>query len=229
LDTIAGLIELLTSEWTQELERGGFWLIFLLMAIESSVLPLPSEMVMLPAGLLAAQGKLNFWTSVLAGTTGSLAGALVNYALAIYLGRPFLLRYGKYFLMPADKLLWVERYWTQHGEISTFVGRLLPVVRHLISLPAGVARMNLGRFCWFTTLGAAIWVWILTATGYWLGDRALEVWKTHKHMISLGLILACGALVALYLVRHHFKQQRLAAQGGGSSLSGLANPTGNET
>jgi membrane protein DedA with SNARE-associated domain len=207
LDAIAKLIELLSWTWTEELANWGFWGIFVLMAIESSVIPLPSELVMLPAGILAMEGKLNLWSSIFAGTAGSLAGALVNYYLAVYVGRAFLLRYGKYFFIPTDKLRWVERYWDKHGEITTFIGRLLPVIRHLISLPAGLARMNLPRFCFFTTLGAGIWVAILTFTGYYLGSSAIHVWNAHKSLITAGLFVAGGVLVAVYAIRHRLRQE----------------------
>src|SRR5574341_1270017 len=117
----------------------GYPGIFLLMAMESSVVPIPSELVMPPAGYLAHQGQMNIWVAILLGTAGSLVGAYANYFAAHYLGRPLLLRYGKYVWITEEKFAKVETYFKDHGEISTFIGRLLPVVRHLISLPAGLA------------------------------------------------------------------------------------------
>lgn len=151
------------------IEYMGYFGIFILMAIESSILPLPSEIVMIPAGYLAYQGKMNMILAILAGTFGSLAGALCNYYIAVKIGRIFVIKYGKYFFMKEKSLEKTEKFFNRHGEISTFVGRLIPVVRHYISLPAGLARMSLVRFCAFTLLGALIWVSILSIFGYYLG------------------------------------------------------------
>src|SRR3990172_1221937 len=124
----------------------GYPGIFLLMAMESSVIPVPSELVMPPAGYLAQQGKMNPYWAVFWGTVGSLAGAYANYFAAHHLGRPLVLRYGRYVGIGEHKFAKVERFFLEHGEISTFVGRLFPVVRHLISIPAGLAGMNHLRF-----------------------------------------------------------------------------------
>ncbi len=120
----------------------GYPGIFLLMAMESSVIPIPSELVMPPAGYWAVEGKMNLWLAILCGTAGSLVGAYANYYAAHYLGRPLILKYGKYVGITEEKFAKVETFFHKHGEISTFIGRLLPVVRHLISLPAGLAGMN---------------------------------------------------------------------------------------
>ena len=138
---------------------------------------------------------------MLAGTLGSLAGGLFNYFFALWLGRAFLMRYGKYFFVPADKMEWAEKHWERHGEVTTFVCRLLPAIRQLISIPAGLARMNLARFCLWTTLGAGLWVTILTLTGYFLGERAALVWKEHKTLLTLGLFGLGGAAFALYALK----------------------------
>lgn len=151
------------------IESSGYIGIFILMAIESSILPLPSEIVMIPAGYLVWQGKMNMILAILAGTFGSLAGALCNYYIAIKIGRIFVLKYGKYFLMSQKSLEKTEKFFNRHGEISTFIGRLIPGVRHYISLPAGLAKMSLTKFCIFTLLGAGIWVSILSIFGYYLG------------------------------------------------------------
>jgi membrane protein DedA with SNARE-associated domain len=153
----------------------GYPGIVLLMAIESSVLPLPSELVMPPAGYLAAKGHMNGWVAVAAGTVGSVLGALVNYALAVFVGEPVLRRYGKYILLSPRSLDRAEAFFRRHGEISTLLGRLLPVIRHLISIPAGMCRMNLARFSAFTALGAAVWCGILTYLGWLIGRHGEEV------------------------------------------------------
>src|SRR5262249_48683178 len=147
----------------------GYPGIVILMAIESSVLPLPSELVMPPAGYLAAQGKMSAGVAVLCGMGGSVLGALANYALAVFVGEPVLRKYGKYVLISERSLDRSEQFFLRHGEISTFVARLLPVVRHLISIPAGMSRMRLGRFIAFTAAGAGIWCAILTYLGWLIG------------------------------------------------------------
>src|SRR3954463_7405697 len=147
----------------------GYPGILVLMAIESSVLPLPSELVMPPAGYLAAKGQMNGVLAVVAGTLGSVIGALLNYGLALFVGEPLLRRYGKYVLVSSRSLDRSEAFFRRHGEISTLIGRLLPVVRHLISIPAGVSRMALGRFILFTALGAGAWCAVLTYLGYIIG------------------------------------------------------------
>ena len=201
MEFLESMISTLVVGWVGQIENSGYLGIFILMAIESSFIPLPSEVVMIPAGVLVAQGKLSMTGCILAGTFGSLAGALFNYFFALWLGRAFLLRYGKYFFLPASKMEWVERHWQKHGEMATFVCRLLPVLRHLISLPAGLARMNLPRFCLWTTVGAALWVAILTYTGYFLGERAELLWKEHKTLLTLGLFALGGAAFALYALK----------------------------
>lgn len=205
MNEIIQIIEESAHYWIELLAQSGFWGIFALMAIESSVIPLPSEVVMLPAGALAAQGKMNLWSVIAAGTLGSLFGSLCNYFFALYVGRAFLLRYGKYFFLPQSKFAWAEREWHRHGEMTVFVSRLLPVIRHLISIPAGLAHMDLKRFCIWTTLGAGLWVLILTLTGYYLGDRALAWWEHSKREITIGLFVAGGLLVAVYVVRYRLR------------------------
>ena len=155
--------------------RLGYPGIVVLMAIESSVLPLPSELVMPPAGYLAAKGQMNGVWAVVAGTLGSVIGALINYGLALYVGEPLLRKYGKYVLISSRSLDRTEMFFRRHGEISTLVGRLLPVVRHLISIPAGVSRMSLGRFVAFTALGAGVWCGILTYLGWLIGRHGQQV------------------------------------------------------
>ena len=149
----------------------GYPGIVVLMAIESSMLPLPSELVMPPAGYLAAKGEMSFAVVVGCGVLGSLLGSLANYGLARWLGRAFFLRLGKYVLLTEQGLDRSERYFAAHGEISVFMGRMLPVVRHLISIPAGIARMSLLRFVLFTGLGALVWCTILTWIGWFIGTR----------------------------------------------------------
>ncbi len=178
----------------------GYPGIFLLMAMESSVIPIPSEVVMPPAGYLAQQGTMNVWLAILWGTMGSLVGAYLNYFAAHYLGRPLLLKYGKYVWITEEKFAKVESFFHRHGEISTFIGRLLPVVRHLISLPAGLAGMNHLKFSTYTLLGAGIWVSILTWIGYIIG-RNQELIVKYSHHALFGVVVFSIILVSLYVWR----------------------------
>lgn len=183
----------------------GYPGIFLLMAMESSIIPVPSELVMPPAGYLIHQGRMAWLPAILAGTLGSLAGAYANYYAAHYLGRPLILKYGRYVLIPPDKFERVESFFLRHGEISTFIGRLLPVIRHLISIPAGVAGMNHLRFTLYTLLGAGIWCSILTWIGYAIGQNQ-ELVMAWSHRALAWVILASCGLVAGYIWRHRRRQ-----------------------
>jgi membrane protein DedA with SNARE-associated domain len=179
----------------------GYPGIFLLMAMESSVIPIPSEVVMPPAGYLAQQGQMNVWIAILCGTVGSLVGAYANYFAAHYLGRPLLLKYGKYVWITEEKFAKVETFFHKHGEISTFIGRLLPVIRHLISLPAGLAGMNHLKFTTYTLLGAGIWVTILTWIGYFIGQNQDLILK-YSHQALIGVVIFSTILIVVYVRRH---------------------------
>ncbi len=179
----------------------GYPGIFLLMAMESSIIPVPSELVMPPAGYLAQQGRMNAWAAIAVGAFGSLVGAYANYFAAHYLGRPLILRYGRYVLIPPDKFERVEKFFLQHGEISTFIGRLLPVIRHLISIPAGVAGMNHLRFSLYTLLGAGIWCSVLTWIGYVIGQNQ-ELVMAWSHRALVWVLLASCLLLAAYVWRY---------------------------
>ena len=191
----------------------GYPGIVLLMAIESSIIPLPSELVMPPAGYLAAKGRMDPVLAVLAGTVGSILGALVNYWLAVRIGEPVLRRFGKYVLISNKSLDKTEAYFLRHGEISTFVGRLLPVIRHLISIPAGMARMNLARFILFTGLGAGIWCAILTYIGWFVGTHEDQLkttaYEALAHDVLLKYVLPVTALIVVcYIIWHRRRRAR---------------------
>jgi len=189
----------------------GYLGIFLLMAMESSVFPIPSEVVMPPAGFLAQQGKMDMTLVILSGTFGSLVGAYANYFAARFLGRPLLLRYGKYVWITEEHFAKVEKYFKDHGEISTFIGRLLPVVRHLISLPAGLAGMNHLKFTFYTLLGAALWVSVLSWIGYFIGQNE-ELILRYSHEAVLDVIAFCALLAGVYIWLHKRKMARAVAE-----------------
>ncbi len=177
----------------------GYSGIMFLMFIESTFIPLPSELVIPPAGYLISQNQMS-WTGVLAsGTIGSVLGALFNYAIAVFFGRPFILRYGKYLGISQEHFEKGERFFNRHGHISTFIGRLILGVRHYISFPAGLSKMNLLEFSFFTAFGAGLWVWVLAYIGYFVGnnqERILEVSRTW----SLYVIIGCILLVIAYII-----------------------------
>lgn len=191
------MLEELITWLVETIFRLGYPGIVLLMAIESSVFPLPSEIVMPPAGVLVAQGRMSAVLVVAAGTVGSILGALGNYALAVWLGRPLLHRYSRYFLVREASLNRAEAFFLRHGEIATFVGRLLPVLRHLVSLPAGIARMHLARFVTYTALGAVIWCSVLTWVGWYLGRNAAALQNEDFQRYSTRAVLIMLPVLAI--------------------------------
>lgn len=183
----------------------GYPGIIALMAMESSILPVPSELVMPPGGYWAAKGQMSFPLVVLSGIAGSVLGALANYFGALYVGRPLIERYGKYVLLSPKNLARSERFFAQHGEISTLIGRLFPVIRHLISIPAGLHRMPLSKFILYTAVGAGIWCTILTWIGYFLGQHegVLRNEEIHRYVTWALLILIplAGLAIGIYIWR----------------------------
>ncbi len=176
----------------------GYIGIFALMFLESTFFPFPSEVVMIPAGFLAYKGDMNLYIVLLMGVLGSLSGALLNYYLSLTLGRKLLLKYGHYIWFEEDKLIKMEKFFKSHGEISTFNGRLIPVVRQYISLPAGLSKMNIIKFSIYTTLGATIWVAILTLLGYFLGSNQ-ELIKEYLKSITIVTLLTIAIISIIYI------------------------------
>ena len=183
----------------------GYIGIFIMMFLESSFFPFPSEVVMIPAGYLASKGEMNLYLAIFFGIIGSLAGAILNYFLAIKFGRAFLLKYGKYILFKEESLNKIERFFQKHGHISTFSGRLIPAVRQYISLPAGLAKMNLLAFSIYTALGAAIWVIILALLGFYIGENETLV-KEYLRVIVIS-ILGLLAILAIFYIRIKLKNK----------------------
>ena len=213
----------------------GYILIFAFMAIESSFIPFPSEIVMIPAGFLAARGELTCHAPVpdlvlacVVGLVGSLAGAYFNYFLSARLGEPFLRRYGKWFFVKPEALDRACEVFNRYGAATTFICRLIPVIRQLISIPAGLAKMPLGRFTLFTGLGAGIWTVILALAGYGLGRTAgdisyQELVHKGKAMIDANLIwviLGGAVLVAVYIGVSKLVMRTRDADGRGTPSQG---------
>ncbi|MCZ6103508.1 MAG: DedA family protein [Campylobacter ureolyticus] len=186
-------------------ESWGYLGIFCMMFLESSFFPFPSEVAMIPAGYLVFQGKMNIFLAFFAGTFGSLMGAIFNYYLCYFFGRNLIDKYGKYVGIDDDKMQKFESFFNRHGEISTFNCRLIPGIRQYISLPAGLARMNIFRFSLFTTLGAGIWVAILLGLGYFLGQNE-TVLKAKLHIITI--ILLFFVILTFIIYFYFYKKQK---------------------
>lgn len=186
----------------------GYFGIFFLMFLESTFFPFPSEIIMIPAGYLAYKGEMNIYIIVLVGIFGSVVGALFNYYLAMYFGRKFILKYGRFFFIKEKTLDKLESFFAKHGELSTFNGRLIPGIRHLISLPAGLVRMNVAKFSFYSALGAGIWVIVLVALGYLLGSNEALI-SEYLRLATL-IALLCVVLITLfYIVRHKRRKEIL--------------------
>lgn len=177
----------------------GYPGIVALMFLESSFFPFPSEVVMPPAGYLASRGEMDLAAVIVCGIVGSVLGALFNYWIAIKWGRPFFERFGKYFFVKPEALDKAEEFFKRHGHIGTFTARLLPVIRQYVSLPAGLARMDLTRFCIYTAAGSGIWVTALAVLGYMFGG---ELDPSTVRLLTISLVVFCAAVIGGYIIIH---------------------------
>ena len=186
----------------------GYVGIFLLMFLESTFFPFPSEIIMIPAGYLAYQGEMNLYMVIFVGILGSVAGALLNYYIAMHLGRKIILKYGKYFFIKEETLNKLDTFFAKHGEISTFTGRLIPGIRQLISLPAGLARMNIAKFSFYTAIGAGIWVVVLVSVGYVVGSNK-ELISEYMKSATLIALVSVVLIIIFYVVRNRRRREIL--------------------
>lgn len=196
-------------------DNASYWLVFLLMTVESSFIPFPSEVVVPPAAYLATTtDNMNVWLVTLFATAGAVCGALINYYLSLWIGRPIVYafassRIGHACLITPEKVDKAERYFDRHGAVSTFIGRLIPAVRQLISIPAGLSRMNVGIFVVFTALGALVWNAILALLGWWLGktvpltDLFNKVEQYNDYLTYAGL--GIGVIAVIFILWNAFK------------------------
>ena len=177
------------------------------MVLESMVFPLPSELVMPFAGFLAGQGVFSFWMVVASSVVGSLLGSLLSYAMGFYLGRGFIIKYGKFFLLHEADLIKTEQWFARRGGITILIGRFVPVVRHLISIPAGTAKMNVWKFLAYTGIGALGWNAFLAYSGYYLGENWAQV-EHYSEWLSIGtlfllVIAGCWWVWHMWTTRRH--------------------------
>ena len=198
-------------------EHLNYWTVMLLMAIESSFIPFPSEIVIPPAAYFSMHnGNMSIYLIVASATFGALVGALINYYIAKIIGRPLIhafaeSRIGHICMLSSEKVTHAEKYFEEHGAISTFLGRLIPAVRQLISIPAGLAKMSLAKFCVFTALGAGIWNIVLALLGYWLSrfvpesDLFIQIEHYNKYLTYAGYALA--VIILIYIMYHILKKK----------------------
>lgn len=200
------ITEIVINQATHIISTGGYGSVGVLMAMESMILPVPSEAVMPFAGFLIFQGKFTFAGVVIASTTGSIVGSLLSYIIGAYGGPYIVHKFGKYLLLRQHHLEMTERFFARYGEKAVFISRFIPVVRHLISIPAGVGRMKLGKFVLYTIVGAAIWNAFLAYVGFQLGNNWVVVRKYGEvaDIVIAGLILAG----VVYLVVRQWKKKR---------------------
>lgn len=201
------------------LEHLNYWTITFLMTIESSAIPFPSEIVVPPAAYhAAATGEMNLFLIILFATLGAFLGAAINYFLSLWLGRPIIYKFadsrlGHMLTVDSSKISRAEEYFNAHGAVSTLVGRLIPVIRQLISIPAGLSRMNFAKFALYTSLGAGVWNIVLTLLGYFLErivpeDQLIDTVTKYSHEIGFGILALVVIAVLIIIVKKKFKQAR---------------------
>lgn len=206
-------------------EHASYWFVFLFMVIESSFIPFPSEVVVPPAAYLAiarpAESDMNIYMIVVFATVGALVGSLINYYLSLWIGRPLVYafansRFGHACLIDQTKVEKAEAYFDKNGAISTFVGRFIPAIRQLISIPAGLAKMNIGAFCLYTTLGAGIWNCILASLGWWLAKAVpynmllvkIEEYNQYLTYAGIALGVICVGIILYNAMKSHKKAEK---------------------
>lgn len=193
------------------LDNLNYWTIALLMAIESSFIPFPSEAVVPPAAYKAAAGELNIWLVLLSATGGAVIGAYINYFLALWLGKPIVYKFansrlGHMCLLDEQKVIKAEQFFVRYGVAATLVGRLVPAVRQLISIPAGLARMNLAKFTLYTAIGAGLWNSVLAAMGYYLQsvvpyEEMMVLVEKYSHEIGYGIMAVVAIVLAILIYK----------------------------
>jgi len=202
-----GLTEFLSRYITAFIDQTGYLSVFVLMVMESMVFPVPSEAVMPFAGFLVAEQKFTFSLVTIFSTAGSLVGSLLSYWMGRYGGRPFIDRFGKYLLLDHDDLKATEGFFAKYGDTTIFICRFIPVVRHLISIPAGTGKMNIWKFSAYTIAGAGLWNAFLALCGFHLRKN----WETvmrYSHYVDIAVILLLAAAVGFFIWKHLQKRRQ---------------------
>ena len=200
------IFERLSELFTAVISSTGYLGVSILMTLESMVAPVPSELVMPFAGFLVADGKLNLWLVIIVSSLASLTGSLISYFIAYFGEKELVHKFGRFFFLDKEELDWTQQWFQKHGSITILISRFIPVIRHLISIPAGLARMDLKRFILFTAIGATTWNTILL----WVGIKLRERWDiVHKYSSQLDvLIVAVIVVAAAYYVYRHLKRHK---------------------
>ena len=207
---LSNILSAITGFFVNLIDSGSYLGIFILMTIESSFIPFPSEVVMIPAGYLAYQGKMSLAFAFFAGLFGSIVGALFNYYIAFYLGRnivdKLVSKYGKIFFLDSNSIQKSESFFSKYGEITTFTGRLIPIVRQLISIPAGFAKMKMSKFLVYTSIGAGIWIAVLLFVGYFFGSNQ-EIINQNLTIISRVILVLAILIIGIYILMKYKKRK----------------------
>lgn len=199
------IVEKLVEYIVLGMSMGGYFGLFILMALESMIAPVPSEVVMPFAGYLVVQGRFDLWTATLVSGLGSIFGSLLSYYLGAYLGRPFILKFGKWLFLEEEHLKWTEKWFKKQGDKTIFFSRFIPVVRHLISIPAGIAKMSMQKFVIYTFFGATIWNFILLYAGFKLGSHWNKIHKFSEELDIIFIVAVASFLV--YFIWKHRKRK----------------------
>jgi membrane protein DedA with SNARE-associated domain len=204
-----GITESIAAFGTHVIDAIGYVGVFLLMTAESMVLPVPSEAVMPFAGFTIAEGTLSWAGVIVTATLGSIVGSLIGYAIGRFGGKPFVTRFGRYLLLDARDLENTDRFFQRRGNVTILVSRFIPIIRHLISIPAGMGSMPLLPFCIFTIIGAGLWNSFLAGCGFLLRKNWATVLR-YSHLIDIAVVVILAGLVVLYVVRHLLRRRRQA-------------------
>jgi membrane protein DedA with SNARE-associated domain len=204
-----GITESIAAFGTHVIDAIGYVGVFLLMTAESMVLPVPSEAVMPFAGFTIAEGTLSWAGVIVTATLGSIVGSLIGYAIGRFGGKPFVTRFGRYLLLDARDLESTDRFFQRRGNVTILVSRFIPIIRHLISIPAGMGSMPLLPFCVFTIIGAGLWNSFLAGCGFLLRKNWATVLR-YSHLIDIAVVVILAGLIVLYVVRHLLRRRRQA-------------------
>lgn len=202
------IVEKIVEYIVAGISTGGYFGVFILMALESMIAPVPSEVVMPFAGYLVQQNRFNFWIVLLASSLGSIFGSSLSYYIGFYGGRPLVLKFGRYLLLEEEHLEWTEKWFERQGDKTIFISRFVPVVRHLISIPAGIARMAIHRFIFYTFVGAAMWNFILLYAGFKLGSHWDKIYQYSKEL-DIAFVIGVVLFLAYFVWKHHKKRNIL--------------------